>query len=110
MGSSVFLKGPDSSPALKTASAQPRPVVAYQLERPTHVSSYASSRGQQHNRSSVALHGGRDERVQHSAPSFTRGSTPLPDAFAATSKESLAAIGQSHGRRQEGLTQQFTIQ
>lgn len=95
---------------MKTASAQPRPVVAYQLERPTHASSYASSRGQQHNRSSVALDGGGNEVVRHSAPSSTRASATLPDTFAAASKESVAAIGQSHGRRQEMLTQQFTIQ
>jgi hypothetical protein len=68
------MRGPDSSPELKSAAAQARPVVAYHLTRPEPPSAYGSQRGQTHLGSHFVIAdmnlGGPE--VEHAAPSPSR--------------------------------------
>ncbi len=112
-GSSVFLHGPEGSPALRTAAAQSRPVLSYQLEKPALPSSYASSRGQTHTRSSVSMADmGSGGAVAHSVPPPRQGSV-LGDDVARAMAESAAAAksatAECGAMRRKLLQQQFTI-
>ena len=112
-GSSVFLQGPEGSPALRSAAAQPRPVLSYQLERPSHASSYASDRGQQQLRSSISMAGmASGAACAHAVPP-PRESSVLPEERSRAMAESAAAAKSAtalcNTQRQKLLSQQFTI-
>ena len=111
----MFLHGPEDSPALRTAAAQSRPVLSYQLERPALPSSYGSSRGQQNNRSSIFLGGGSADsssQAAHAVPPPRQGSV-MPEERARAMAESGAAAKSAAAEcssiTQRGLTQQFTL-
>jgi len=106
----VFIKGPESSPALKLSAALPRPVVAYQLDKPVHSSAYAASRGQQHTQSHISLEMDAGN-VQHDIPAQRRGlRTEEQDrAFATVSAEVMGASATANQRRRDAFNSQFSI-
>ena len=109
----MFLQGPEDSPALRSAAAQPRPVLSYQLERPAHASSYASSRGQQHNRSNISIaEMSSGAPCAHAVPA-PRESAQLPEQVSRAMAESAAAAKSATAgctaKRQQLLTAQFSL-
>ena len=97
---------------LKTAAAQPRPVVPYQLDKPPHAPTMAAPRGQAHVHSTFALDDMVSKEVtHHGTPSQLRGSRSGEEerGFAAASDAATAAAREAPLRKLAGLTAQWSL-
>ena len=112
-GTSVFLRGPEDSPALKERAAQPRPVASYTLDKPAAASAYAAPRGQQHVATSFSFSDMAPRgSVTHGAPITVRGGagSAAAEAEAAATREAAASAARgAHAKRLEMLTPQWSI-
>ncbi len=111
--STVFLRGPEGSPALKAAAAQPRPVAHYTLDKPAPPSAFGSteqSRASQASSFSLSQMAA-PTRVEHGAPRVVRGGRSAEaEAAAAEAMSTAAAAAQEcHKRRQALLAPQWSI-
>jgi hypothetical protein len=111
--STVFLRGPEDSPALKASAAQPRPVVAYTLDKPTPAPAFGSTEaGRALQSSSFSLSQmAPPSRAAHDAPAHVRGGRSAEEAAAASAAMAAAtsAAQEAHKAKQRGLTAQWAI-
>lgn len=111
--STVFLRGPEGSPALRASAAQPRPVVAYTLDKPAPQSVFGSTEaGRALQASSFSLaQMAPPARAAHDAPAHVRGAQSAEEAAASAAARGAATASaqEAHRLRQRGLTAQWSI-